>query len=111
MKLGAIAKWDFEQETFWFENIKRGVRSYKPDFRVWYKGEDRPTYIEIKGWVQPKDHTKWKRMKKYYPSIRLEVVGEKEYKALTRKWASSIPTWETQTKGREVVLLTAELSS
>lgn len=101
--LGAIVDWDYEQETFWFEAIKRGVRSYKPDFRVWYKGEQEPVRVEVKGWLKDSDRTKWSRMRKYYPHIRLEIVGQKEYTALSRRWASSIPNWETQ-RGREVVL-------
>ena len=29
-----IKKWEHEPETFWFEGIMRGCRSYLPDFRV-----------------------------------------------------------------------------
>lgn len=103
-RMNAIEDWDYEQETFWFEKIKRGVRSYKPDFRVWYKGDGEPTCIEIKGWVQPKDRTKWDRMRRYYPGVRLEIVGAKEYRALASKWAASIPFWESETRGRDVPL-------
>lgn len=92
--LGVVEKWEFEPETFWFEKIKRGVRSYLPDFKVHYKNVEHAVYVEIKGWVQDKDKTKWKRMKKYYPHINLEIVGQKEYDAIKRKWASSIPNWE-----------------
>src|SRR5690606_8292944 len=28
---GHIYKWEFEPDTFWFESIRRGVRSYLPD--------------------------------------------------------------------------------
>lgn len=94
IELGVVEKWEFEPETFWFEKIKRGVRSYLPDFKVYYKNVDHAVYIEIKGWVQDKDKTKWKRMKKYHPHISLEIVGQKEYEAIKRKWASSIPNWE-----------------
>lgn len=100
MKLGAVESWEYEPKTFWFEKILRGVRSYKPDFRVFYKGDPVPEYVEIKGWVTAKDRTKWKRMKKYHPGIKLIVVGEKEYNALARKWKSAIPNWES---GREPI--------
>jgi hypothetical protein len=92
--MNIVEKWEFEPETFWFEKIKRGVRSYLPDFKVYYRNSDTPVYIEIKGWVQDKDKTKWKRMKKYHPHIVLEIVGQKEYEEIKRKWASSIPNWE-----------------
>src|SRR5215470_9767005 len=44
-ELGMIKDWQYEPKTFWFESIKRGQRSYKPDFLVcgiassyrWYK--------------------------------------------------------------------------
>lgn len=94
IKLGAVTSWEYEPETFWFEGIRRGTVSYLPDFRVIYKGDPTPEYVEIKGWVTPKDRTKWKRMAKYHPQVKLVVVKEKEYTAIARKWASAIPTWE-----------------
>lgn len=94
VKMKVVEWWDFEKETFWFENIKRGVRSYKPDFRVKYKHDPVLEYVEIKGWVTSKDRTKWKRMKKYHPNIKLVVVGKKEYESIRNKWRSAIPTWE-----------------
>jgi hypothetical protein len=104
IRLGVVVSWEYEPETFWFEGIRRGVTSYKPDFRVLYKGESKPVYVEIKGWVTAKDRTKWKRMAKYHPEIKLEIVAEKQYRALAKKWASAIPNWETQTRGRSVPL-------
>jgi hypothetical protein len=45
-----IARWLYESRTFWFETIRRGVRSYKPDFEVTMP--DGSTYfIEVKGWM------------------------------------------------------------
>ena len=103
MKMGVVEKWEFESQTFWFDGIKRGVMSYLPDFKVWYKNSP-PVFVEIKGWVQAKDRTKWKRMAKYHPTVKLEIVAEKEYRAIARKWASAIPTWEHQKSGRSIVL-------
>lgn len=94
IRMKVVDKWEFEAETFWFENIKRGVRSYKPDFKVFYKGEKNPTYVEIKGWMDAKSNTKIKRFKKYYPQHRLELVDKKAYNALKSKWSSAIPNWE-----------------
>ena len=93
-KMGVVEHWDFEQEVFWFDGIRRGVTNYRPDFRVKYKGDDKLEYVEIKGWVQPKDRTKWRRMKKYHPHIKLVIVAQKQYEAIKRKWASAIPCWE-----------------
>lgn len=99
IKLGAITSWEYEPLTFWFDGVRRGTNSYRPDFRIHHKNDDRPEYIEIKGWVTPKDRTKWRRMKKYHPTIKLTVVAEKEYRALQRKWSSAIPAWESDRGG------------
>lgn len=89
---GDIDRWEYEPETFWFLSIKRGVRSYKPDFRVWEKGGS--YLVEIKGWMDPKSKTKLKRMKKYYPHERVDVVGPKQYADLKAKLSRIIPSWE-----------------
>jgi hypothetical protein len=97
---GLIASWEYEAETFWFEAIKRGVRSYTPDFKVTEK-TGTVYFAEVKGWMDPKSKTKIKRMAKYHPSVRLRVVGEKEYREIERKLGAVIPGWERrdQTRG------------
>lgn len=94
LKLKVIEAWEYEPETFWFLKIMRGVRSYRPDFLVQYKGEAKPVYVEVKGWMDPKSKTKIARFKKYYPQHKLEVVDQKQYKAISAKWRSAIPLWE-----------------
>lgn len=94
IKMKVIESWAYEPETFWFLTIKRGVRSFRPDFLVQYRNEKSPVYVEVKGWMDAKSKTKIARFKKYYPQHRLEVVGEKEYRSLAAKWRSAIPSWE-----------------
>lgn len=79
-----IKKWEFEPETFWFEKIKRGVRSYKPDFKVWII-DDIIEYHEVKGWMDSKSKTKLNRMRIYYPEIKMVLVDSKVYKQLQSK--------------------------
>lgn len=73
--LGAIQDWDHEPQTFWFNAIKRGVRSYLPDFKVtnidgsWY-------FVEVKGYMDAKSRTKIKRFRKYYPEEQLIVIDK-----------------------------------
>lgn len=93
-QMKVIENWQYEPEVFWFNDIRRGVTSYKPDFRIIYKNDPTPEYVEVKGWVTPKDRTKWARMKKYYPTVKLVVVGERSYRRLKEKWSSTIPKWE-----------------
>lgn len=89
-----IADWSYESKTFWFEKIKRGVRSYTPDFCVETTDGGR-YWVEVKGWMDPKSQTKIKRFRRYYPDEKLEVVDAKAYRALARAVASIIKDWET----------------
>lgn len=79
-----IIDWEYECQTFWFEKIKRGVRSYTPDFKITEKS-GKIVFHEVKGWMDPKSITKIKRMKKYYPDIKLIVVDEDQYKELKKQ--------------------------
>lgn len=80
---GKIVSWEFEPDTFWFEKIKRGVRSYLPDFKV-FNLDGSFEYHEVKGWMDAKSATKIKRLAKYYPDVKLVVIGKKEYNALIK---------------------------
>lgn len=87
-----IKKWEHEPETFWFENIRRGTRSYLPDFRV-TMNDDKIEYCEVKGFMDTKSKTKIKRMGIYYPKIKLRIVDKewfmknmKDLKGLASKY-------------------------
>ncbi len=75
---GEILDWDYEPKTFWFEQIRRGVRSYKPDFRV-IRPDGTHYWVEVKGFMDSKSATKIKRFAKYYPNETLEVVKKFNY--------------------------------
>jgi hypothetical protein len=81
IKQNKILKWEYESETFWFLEIKRGVRSYKPDFKV-YNIDGSIVYHEVKGYMDNKSKTKLNRMRIYYPNIKIELICQKEYKAI-----------------------------
>ena len=66
---GEIKDWKYEIERFEFP-IKRGTRSYTPDFKVWEK-DGSVVYHEVKGWITQKGRTRLKRMSKYYPEIKI----------------------------------------
>ena len=68
-----IKDWEYEPETFWFLEIKRGVRSYKPDFKI-IRLDDKHFFVEIKGFMDAKSVTKIKRFAKYYPNETLKVI-------------------------------------
>lgn len=92
---GDIEHWEYEPDVFWFEAILRGVRSYKPDFKVWEKGQE-PYYIEVKGWMDAKSVTKLKRMAIYHPGVRVDVVDQVAYKEIASKLGRMIPGWESE---------------
>ena len=89
-----IYKWDYEVDTYWFHEIKRGTRSYTPDFKIWDTPNSEPYYIEVKGWMDQKSITKLKRMAKYYPDIRIDIVAKKEYNEIKSKLSRLIKGWE-----------------
>jgi hypothetical protein len=89
---GEIADWEYEPTTFWFEKIKRGVRSYTPDFRV-TEPDGRQAYHEIKGWMDDRSATKLKRMAKYHPTVRVVLVDSGSYRKLNRQLLGLVPGW------------------
>lgn len=74
-----IIEWEHEPKTFWFEAIKRGVRSYLPDFRV-HRIDGTFYWVEVKGYMDARSKTKLKRFKKYYPEEEIIVVDETWFK-------------------------------
>jgi len=78
---GKIVEWEYEPDTFWFERIKRGIRSYTPDFKVKYlNGEVQ--YHEVKGYLDSKSKTKLNRMRIYHPEIKMELIDRAVMKSL-----------------------------
>lgn len=93
---GEIAGWAFEPKTFTFDHIKRGSRSYTPDFRVDLNGGGHEWH-EVKGWMDAKSKTKLARMGRCYPSERVIVIDAKWFRSANKTLASLIPGWERGT--------------
>lgn len=89
---GEIESWEYEPQTFWFLAIKRGTRSYKPDFKVSEKGKE--YFVEVKGYMDAKSLTKIKRMRIYHPTVDLRVVDERQYRSIARTVSGMIRGWE-----------------
>lgn len=90
---GEIKSWEFEPDTFEFTNIKKGTRFYTPDFKI-ITVDGSTEYHEVKGWMDEKSKIKIKRMKKYYPEIKLVLIGEDQYKPIARQVCHILPNWE-----------------
>jgi len=79
-----IKSWEYEADVFMFEEIKLGTRSYRPDFKV-YTNDGYFEYHEVKGYMDNKSKTKLKRMRKYYPEIRLLLIDSDCYNDIKKK--------------------------
>jgi hypothetical protein len=88
---GEIQSWSYEADRFDFP-VKRGTRSYMPDFKV-IENDGAVVYHEVKGWMTQKGQTALNRMKTHYPNVRVILIAKKEYQALS-KWRGLIPGWE-----------------
>lgn len=68
-----IESWEFEPKRFLFEKITRGTNSYLPDFKI-NELDGTHWWAEVKGHMDAVSKTKLKRMKKYFPNERVEVI-------------------------------------
>ena len=76
---GKIMDWKHEPKCFWFEGIKRGVRSYLPDFCIVHLNGSEE-WAEVKGYFDSKSQTKMKRMAKYHPEVKIRLVDSAWFK-------------------------------
>jgi hypothetical protein len=88
-----IADWEHEPITFWFEKIRRGVRSYLPDFRV-TELNGSIAYHEVKGWMDKRSRTTIHRMAIYHKKVKLIVIEKKTYYDIEDKVSRLIVGWE-----------------
>lgn len=93
-KHGEIKDWSYETDEFWFEGIKRGCRSYLPDFKV-INMDGSIEYHEVKGHMDQKSRTKLARMARYYPEIKVELIDSRRYRAIMKSAGLFIPKLST----------------
>jgi len=84
IKQKQIKSWIYEPKIFYFENIKRGTRSYTPDFKVeLFNGYFE--WHEVKGYMNDASKTKLKRMKLYYPNEVIKIIAKETYYDILNK--------------------------
>jgi len=88
-----IRGWQHEAETFWFETIRRGARSYLPDFKV-IKVDGSVEFHEVKGWMDSRSRTKLKRMAKYHPAVTMVVRDKVWFRDNSAFLKKLIKGWE-----------------
>lgn len=87
-----IASWDYEPKTFWFDGIKRGCVSYKPDF-LSLELNGKINWYEVKGYMDKRSQTKIKRFRSYFPEETLIVIDSKWFGRNSKKLKGLIPGW------------------
>lgn len=93
VSIGEIKEWEYEADTFEFVKIRKGTRFYLPDFKV-TNNDGTVEYHEVKGWMDDKSKTKLSRMAKYYPDIKLILIDEGAYRAISSQVKNIIKNWE-----------------
>lgn len=88
---GKIIDWKHEPKCFWFDGIKRGVRSYLPDFCIIHLNGSEE-WAEVKGYFDSKSQTKMKRMAKYYPEVKIRLVDSAWFKQNIKYLKALAPT-------------------
>ena len=82
--------WVYEPRKFWFYKIQTGVRCYTPDFYL----PDSDEFHEVKGYDNRRSQTQRRRLKKYYPAIKLVLIGSAFFNDVERKrLCRVIPGW------------------
>lgn len=89
-----IQEWEYEPKTFWFEAIKRGTRSYLPDFKV-TRLDGTHFWVEVKGYMDSKSATKIKRFRKYFPKEELKVIDKVWFANHKQTCPLVIERWES----------------
>jgi hypothetical protein len=84
IKQKQIKGWEYEPDVFIFHKIQFGTRSYRPDFKI-INIDGSVEYHEIKGWMTKKSQTQIKRMKIYYPKVKLVIIDKYGYKDIKNK--------------------------
>ena len=90
---GEITSWDYECKTFIFEHIKRGTRSYTPDFKI-NKLDGTYEWHEVKGWMDQASRTRLARMERCFPAERVVVVGADWFRSANKTLPGLIAGWE-----------------
>lgn len=89
-----IKEWEHEAKVFWFEGIKRGCVSFLPDFEITENSGEK-VYHEVKGWMDDRSRTKIRRMRIYFPEIKLTIIDAKWFKANNKTLMPIIYGWES----------------
>ena len=89
---GLIERWEYEPDCFEFP-VKRGSKFYTPDFKV-FLPNGAFEYHEVKAWMDQPSRTKLRRMARYFPDVKIRVVGPEAYRKLEVAYGDVLEGWE-----------------
>lgn len=92
---GKIQDFEYENETFKFENEQEKPYSFTPDFKVYSK--EGVCYHEVKGVAKTRDLKINERMKKYFPNVKIKYIFPEDYKKIQNEYGCIIKNWERPT--------------
>lgn len=84
VKQKRILTWEYEDGTFFFDKIKLGTKSYTPDFKI-LNLDNSLHYEETKGYMDSRSKTKLKRMRIYFPDVKIVLIDKDAYSDMYRK--------------------------
>ena len=86
--------WEYEPEIFHFPkgSSKLDITAYCPDFKIRYGHVTR--YVEVKGSVDNYCHEKAWLLKRFYPWVKLDIIGPFEYSVIRKRHQKQIKNWE-----------------
>lgn len=89
---GYIQAWKHEPKVYRFPGVTRGRVSAKPDFLV-IENSGEEVLHEVKGYMDDRSRVILKRMKKYYPELKLILIDRDQYASIRTKLGRVIPGW------------------
>jgi len=89
---GALSNWLYEPAQFCFGSFRKN-NYYRPDFML-INMDGTYHFDEVKGWMDPNSKIRMKRMTRFYPEIKVEIVDSKRVASVAKKLKHVIVGWE-----------------
>lgn len=89
-----IVRWEYEPRHFQFP-VKRGNKSYLPDFKVWTTLTDYEWH-EVKGYMDSASVIKLRRFKLHFPEeyARFKLIDKSVYYVIKELYSAGLDGWE-----------------
>lgn len=91
---GVVDRFEYEPQRFQFP-VKRGNKSYLPDFKVWYP-DGSYEWWEVKGYMDSDSRIKLKRFALHWTeeSMKLKLIDRPAYMKIKAEYEHKLEGWE-----------------